>query len=458
MPLTVLIVEEDTRNREAWTERLRGAGHRVFAFGTAASATASLGDVPVDLAFLAFGDGQNHRELQARLKDRHPACQVILLADRPAGEREVALLEAGARQILLRPAGVQEIEDLARRVNDRRRRRNDRPEPGGADILLGESPALTDVRDMIRKVATARDTSVLITGESGTGKELVARALHAESPRADGPFLEINCAAIPEALLESELFGHEAGAFTDATREKPGLVELAEGGTLFLDEIGEMAHGLQAKLLRFLDSRRIRRVAGRETIQVDVRILAATNRDLAGEVQGRQFRHDLYHRLNVVHIHLPPLRERGDDLVLLVRHFVTQTARKLGHAAPRIDPGLLERLKGCSWPGNVRELANAIERAVLLAGDRDLTPEDFPSLPVSGRSGGLSALISAGQVEIDFTRGPVPLEIIEREAIQAALRASHGNVSEAARLLGLGRGALRYKIDRLHLGQEPLAA
>ena len=458
MPLTLLIVEEDARSREAWTDRLRAAGHRVFAFGSAASAGSSARGVPFDAAFLSFTDAPGCRELQGLLKAAHPACQVVLVTDRPADDREAQLLEAGARQVLLRPAGVEAVEEVVGRVDVSRRRRQEKAEPGGAGILLGLCPAIEEVRATIRKVAVARDTSVLITGASGTGKELVARALHAESARAGEAFLEINCAAIPEALLESELFGHEAGAFTDATRLKPGLVELANHGTLFLDEIGEMDLDLQAKLLRFLDTRTIRRLAGRESIKVDVRVLAATNRDLAGEVDGRRFRHDLYHRLNVVRIHLPPLRERGEDIALLARHFLAHTARKLGRPTPGLDATLLERLTRYPWPGNVRELANALERATLLSGQRELTHLDFPFLPEGGGPRHSVVRADSGRVEVDFTHGPVTLEQIEREAIQAALRASRGNVSEAARLLGLGRGALRYKLDRLEISLEKLAA
>ncbi|TPW17134.1 MAG: response regulator with CheY-like receiver, AAA-type ATPase, and DNA-binding domain [bacterium] len=365
-------------------EGLRAAGHRVFAFGTAQSALDSIGNTAIDAAFLSFRDPGLCRELQSRLKQQNNACQIALMTDRPSDEKDAQALEAGAREVLLRPFAAGRLEAVVERVTSSREKRTGRSVAGGADTLLGESPSMASVRRLIVQVASSPDTSILITGESGTGKELVARAVHAESQRASQPFLEINCAAIPENLLESELFGHEAGAFTDATRSRAGLFELADRGSLFLDEIGEMGHELQAKLLRVLDTRSVRRLAGHELKKLDVRILAATNRDLEAEVQDRRFRGDLFHRLNVVRVHLPPLRERRADIDLLARHFVTVFGRKFGREVHDPDDLLLARLRRYDWPGNVRELANSLERAVLLADGRPLQVDDFPMLLVAG--------------------------------------------------------------------------
>jgi DNA-binding NtrC family response regulator len=452
LSLKILIVEEQGTARETWTDTFRQAGHRVFSFASARSALDGLGDAAIDVAFLSFADPETTRRLQDSLKKRNPACQVTLLTDRPSEERDALALEAGAREILLRPLPEGRLESVVERVVGHRRKRQGRTNLGGVETLLGESPGIDRVRRLIRQVAAVPDTSVLITGESGTGKELVARAIHAESLRAPEPFLEINCAAIPENLLESELFGHEQGAFTDATRMKPGLFELADRGTLFLDEVGELGLELQAKLLRVLDTRSIRRVAGRETMQLDVRILTATNRDLTAEVQARRFRQDLFHRLNVVHIELPPLRTRGDDLALLAGHFVALFARKFGRPTPPLDELLLRRLANYSWPGNVRELANSVERAVLLAEGRPLALSDFPFLDEARRPA--RVIIRQPAIEIDFSGGPIPLEDIEREVLRQGLLAADGNVSEAARLLGLGRGALRYKLARFGLDRQ----
>ncbi|HEX7880873.1 MAG TPA: sigma-54 dependent transcriptional regulator, partial [Candidatus Eisenbacteria bacterium] len=357
--LTILIVEENPAARESWVEGLRSAGHRVFSFAAARSALDSLGATPVDAAFLSFKDPELCRELQAMLKQRNAACQVTLMTDRPAEDKDAQALESGAREVLLRPFAPERLGSLVERMSSSREKRTGRAITGGAATLLGESEPMAAVRRLIGQVAASPDTSVLVTGESGTGKELVARAVHAESQRSQQPFLEINCAAIPETLLESELFGHEAGAFTDATRARAGLFELADRGTLFLDEIGEMGLDLQAKLLRVLDTRSVRRVAGSELKKLDLRILAATNRDLDAEVKDRRFRGDLFHRLNVVHIHLPPLRERRSDVDLLARHFIGVFGRKFGRAVHQPDDLLLERLRRYDWPGNVRELANS---------------------------------------------------------------------------------------------------
>jgi transcriptional regulator with PAS, ATPase and Fis domain len=290
---------------------------------------------------------------------------------------------------------------------------------------------------LIEKVA-ATDATVLGRGASGTGKELVARALHTNSPRRTRPLVTINCAALQETLLESELFGHEKGAFTGAVTAKPGLVEVAEGGTLFIDEIGEMAPGLQSKLLRVLEDGHYRRVGGTQELHADVRVVAATNRDLAEEIKGSRFREDLYYRLNVVSIFLPPLRERSGDIPELVEHFLT--TRQVGPLRSRVEPQALKALTAYAWPGNVRELANVLERAQILAENHVITPEDLPETIVSASGG---AAESPGD--------PRHLSEVERRHVQSVLQEAKGNKVHAARILGISRRSLYRLIEKYRL-------
>jgi len=288
----------------------------------------------------------------------------------------------------------------------------------------------------------------LILGESGVGKELFARAIHGESPRKAGPFMEVNCAAIPRELLESELFGHEKGAFTDATQMRVGLFEAAESGSVFLDEVGELPLNLQAKLLKFLDSKIVRRVGGNRDIPVDVRILAATNRDLIEEVRHGRFREDLYYRLNVVPISIPPLRDRSQDIVALAHLFVERVARKLGRTA-RLTAAAERDLLRYPWPGNVRELMNVVERAVLLARNEEIGPSEL-AVPRHGE--GPDGRV--GDLKIDVPAEGLSLHAVEKAVIEAALARAQGNVVEAARLLRIGRGSLRTKMRRHRLSRD----
>jgi len=303
--------------------------------------------------------------------------------------------------------------------------------------LVGSSPAIRKVVGLIEKVATTEAT-VLVRGATGTGKELVARALHSNSPRRNRPLVTINCAALQENLLESELFGHEKGAFTGAVGAKPGLVEVAEGGTLFIDEIGEMAPGLQAKLLRVLEDGHYRRVGGTQEINADIRIVAATNRDLAEEIKNGRFREDLFYRLNVVSIFLPPLRERREDIQELAEHFLT--TRQIGPLRSRLDPQALRALMAYSCPGNVRELANVLERAQNLAENHVLTPEDLPE-----------NIISATPVSSIEADDPRHLSEVERRHVQAILQQEKDNKVHAARILGISRRSLDRLIEKYHL-------
>ena len=291
-------------------------------------------------------------------------------------------------------------------------------------------------------MAASPASTVLLTGESGTGKDLAAKVLHYNSDRAPKPFLNITCSALPEALLESELFGHERGAFTGADRQKKGLLETADGGTVFLDEIGEMVPGLQAKLLRFLEEKTFRRVGGAADIRVDVRVVAATNRHLQDEVRAGRFREDLYYRLNVLPIVLPPLRDRVDDIPVLVDFYLESYAREFKKHVDGVTPGAMKRLQRYAWPGNVRELRNAVERAMLLSEGDVLGEDDF-------NIGGASALTLNDRVELPG--GGIDLEQLERSLVVQALERTAWNQTKAAALLGLNRDQIRYRIEKFHL-------
>jgi two-component system response regulator AtoC len=439
MSLTILLVEPEEKLRERVREALRQDGYRVWAFARADGATeaVSASDVEPSLALLTAGDDPGIDGLLEELKKCENRCQRVWIA--PPGRDEVDRLAASRRPrgLLSRTELVHDARMLAERVWRTRER-------GRALVqvptMVGESAPIAAVREMIDRVAAGDAPTVLVTGETGTGKEITARRLHALSPRGHGPFVEVDCASIPSNLLESELFGHEPGAFTDARSAKAGLLELGQGGTAFLDEIGELDLSLQAKLLRVLDTRKLRRLGGREEIPLDVHLVAATNRDLASEVRAGNFRADLYYRLDVVRIELPPVRDRESDAWLLANLFLEEAARRVGKGTLRLAPALRKELLAYPWPGNVREIRNHMERLALTAppGLADVQSLDLPAL-----TGG------ENHFRIDFTGGPVSWESIERSAITEALRFAKGNVSEAARLLGLGRGALRYRMARI---------
>jgi transcriptional regulator with PAS, ATPase and Fis domain len=321
--------------------------------------------------------------------------------------------------------------------------------PGAPFGIVGRTTEIAEIVSLVRKVAASNATAVLLEGESGSGKDLVARAIHSASARKDNPFMEINCAAIPENLLESELVGHEQGAFTGARSRKLGLFELADGGTVFLDEISELRLDLQVKLLRLVETRRFKRVGGVEEIKVDARIIAATNRSLESAVQDGRFREDLYYRLKVIPIRVPALRERRDDIPRLVDHFVSRFNTEFGKRVRGVSPEALELLGGYAWPGNVRELKNVIERAIIL-GDDDVIrarhlpmevrdPESAPSGPCPPAAG------------LRLTQDGINLEELERSLLKQGLELTGGNQVRAARLLGLGRDALRYRMKKYGL-------
>ncbi len=448
----ILLVEDHAALRDALAIALDGGGHRVVVAETGPSAVRALESGRFDLVItdVRLPEGDGFQVLEAA-RAAEPRVPVIVMTAYGSMEAAVRALRLGAVDFVEKPFDIDEMEARVHRALDQgdlvetlRGLRATLLAPYRPENIVGESPGLLRALEIARKVAPAR-TSVLITGETGTGKELVAGLIHALSPRRGREFVAVNCAAIPEGLLESELFGHERWAFTGATRRRVGRFERAHRGTLFLDEVGDMSLATQAKILRVLQDGRIERLGGDEPIDVDVRVVAATHRDLAAEVRAGRFREDLYYRLAVVRIRLPPLRERGEDVVLLARHFARLLCADLKRPPLDFTGEALEALRRHTWPGNVRELRNAVERAVLLAeGDRitarDLGLEDAPR-PAPERWEGEAFRFA-------FPAEGVPLEVAEKELVLAALRRAGWVQKEAARLLGITKRAMHYKIRK----------
>jgi DNA-binding NtrC family response regulator len=455
MGANLLFVEDDPLIRRSLAGSLRAAGHRVVEAESVAAARRPLAAQTFDVVLVDYRlpDGTGF-DVMAAVEEARPGTPVLMLTAHASVDHAVDAMRRGAFNYLQKPvdpdALVVQVEKATEtaelRAENLRLRRVSTASGPGADAFLGTSRAAEAVREQIRRVGASPARAALLEGESGTGKGLVARALHEESPRAPKPFVSITCSAMPEALLESELFGHEAGAFTDARKRKMGLLEAAEGGTLFLDEIGDMASPLQAKLLGVLEDRRFRRVGGLEETGVDVRVVSATHRDLRALVSEGKFREDLLYRLRVVPIRIPPLRERPEDVPLLAAHFVAQLGRDMGRSGVRIGDAALAALRSRSWPGNVRELRNAVERAVILASSDELRPADFPEdAPARGGAGSRFALPPQG----------LRVEELVDDLVRQAIDRAEGNQSAAARLVGLSRDQLRYRLQRLGLLPEP---
>jgi DNA-binding NtrC family response regulator len=385
--------------------------------------------------------------LLKEIKRLHPETNVIIMTAFGSIESAIEAMKQGAYDYVMKPVKSEEIalttQKAVREASLRRELlwlRRAVEKEYSFNQILGKSKPMQAVFELIRRI-TPSPSSVLITGESGTGKELVARAIHYNSPRAQGPFIPVNCAAIPENLLESEMFGHMKGSFTDAKADRRGLFEEAQGGTLFLDEISELPLSLQAKLLRVLQEREIRRVGGSRSIPVDVRVIAATNLDLAGEVKAKRFREDLYYRLNVIEVHMPALRERTEDIPLLALHFVKKYAEPMKKPVTELTEGALALLMDYSWPGNVRELENVIERGVTLTRGEKIGSEDLPQA-VRGDSGDRH-MIEEGA---EKTR---TLAEVERAYILRVMEKTAGNKYQAAQILGIDRKTLYRKLDEI---------
>jgi two-component system response regulator AtoC len=446
----ILVVDDEELIRWSLVERMRADEYEVLEAGTGAEALEHARD-GVDLVLLDYKlpdmDGVT---VLRRVKELDPDVLVILLTAYASVETAVAAMKEGAFHFANKPFDLDDVAFLVSRAlettqlrREVRRLRATQAQPYSVDRIVGRSAAMEMVRQLLTKVAYSPASTVLLTGESGTGKDLAAKVLHYSSDRANKPFMNITCSALPEALLESELFGHERGAFTDARQQKRGLFESAEGGTIFLDEIGEMVPALQAKLLRVLEEKSFRRVGGLQDIKVNLRVIAATNRNLDEEVKAGRFRQDLFFRLNVLPISLPPLRQHVEDVADLLAFYIDAFNREFRKNVKGVSPAALRMLQSYGWPGNIRELRNAVERAMLLTGRDWLEPADFP----------LATPAAATDVGFELPPGGVTLEALEHSLVMQALERCGGNQTRAAALLGMNRDQIRYRIEKYGLAK-----
>jgi DNA-binding NtrC family response regulator len=447
---TILVVDDEQLIRWSLAQRLRSEGYQVVEAATGRDALDRVRD-GVDLVLLDYKlpdiDGVT---VLREIKEHDADVLVILLTAYATVDTAVEAMKIGAYHFANKPFDLDDVARLVEKALETTRLRRElrmlrasQAQPFALERIVGESPHMVALRSLLRRVALSPATTVLLTGESGTGKDLAAKVLHFSSERANRPFMNITCSAIPDSLLESELFGHERGAFTDARQQKRGLLESADGGTVFLDEIGEMVPALQAKLLRFLEEKTFKRVGGAHDITVDVRVIAATNRNLEEQVKAGKFREDLYYRLNVLPIPLPPLRLHLEDMPLLVSFYVDTFNREFRKSVLGASPAALKGLAEYGWPGNIRELRNAVERAMLLAEGPWLEPSHFPVLSSSATSHESFALPATG----------VNLEDVERTLVVQALERCSGNQTHAARLLGINRDQIRYRIEKFNLSK-----
>jgi DNA-binding NtrC family response regulator len=453
-PTRILVVDDEESIRISLAEALADATTEVVTAVGGQEADRHLAAGDIDLVLL---DQRLAQTQEDRIKAEHPAVAVIMMTAFGRFESAVEATRLGCYQYIAKPLDLHQLKLLIRNALDTmalgrevRRLRAEQRRRFASDRIIGASAAIESFLEDLRRVARSPSTTVLLRGETGTGKELAARQIHAQSPVAAGPFVDINCSAVPDNLLESELFGHEKGAFTDAKNAKEGLFELAHGGSLFLDEISEMPAKLQAKLLRVLESKTFRRVGGTQDIQVHVRIVAATNRDLAEEVAQGRFREDLYYRHSVVPLDVPPLRERRADIPALVKTFLDHYGREIGRVVSEVSPAAMDLLTAYDWPGNVRELRNLMERIVLMGSGSRVEAGELPEAIRLNR-GRLQRREASDTL---FRPGRVPtLDDVERVAIRHALVELAGNRTRAAHSLGISRQTLRTKIHKYGLAE-----
>lgn len=455
---TLFVIEDEATLAKNIARYLERRGWNVEIAQTAESALHRMATVGPDIVLLDFNlPGMDGLSALAAIRARDPQTRVVMMTGHANVQLAVDAMKAGTSDFITKPIVLAELERLLDRLVQAMRLRNEvayyhARHAGGLEQLIGESAELVELKNRVRRVVQMQSTeggplpSILITGETGSGKELVARACHFESPRRDGPFIELNCASIPANLLESELFGHERGAFTDARERKVGLIEAADGGTLFLDEIAEADLAIQAKLLKVIEDQRFRRLGSVQERRVDVRVIAATNQLLEQRVQSGQFRADLLYRLRVIHLQVPPLRSRGADVLLLATRFLAQLGRRYGRPSMALSPAALEAIRAYHWPGNVRELRNVMEQAVLIApgetvqlGDLSL-PQAMPLARDTSASLGASGSNELASAELDL--------------IRQALDRTSWNITQAAQVLGVSRDTLRYRVEKHGLKRE----
>ena len=451
---TLLVVDDEKNYLLVLKELLIDEGYEVLTAQSGANALAMLNETELDLVVTDMKmPGMSGLELLEKLKQKDPQLPVVMMTAFGTVEKAVEAMKKGAFDYISKPFDNESLKKTVatalkmwKVIKENRFLSQELKAKFGPSDLIGNSSPIQQVRELIQKVAVTKAT-VLVTGESGTGKELVARAIHAQSPRRDKPLISVNCSALAETLLESELFGHERGSFTGATSQRKGRFEIADGGTLFLDEVGEMAPGVQVTLLRVLQNREFERVGGNKTIKVDVRLIAASNRDLKEEIPRGAFREDLYYRLNVVHIEVPPLRDRRDDLPLLTRYFLERFSKELNKETPTLSLEAMTVIRDYHWPGNIRELENMLERAVILDSGSLIQVEDLPIHP----KGQTSQDWSADQVIPSGLKLNEVLEMVEKKMILNALAKTGHVQSHAADLLGIEKNLFKYKMRKYGL-------
>ena len=454
----ILVVDDEKMIRWSLGEALRGWGFMPAEAATAAEAiNAFEAESPAAVLLdINLPDGSGLDVLR-KLRQREPDAVIIMITANVLVDETIAALRGGAYDFIGKPINLEELHvairngieasRLRREVNVMRRERS---QQFSFDQIIGESPAIRELLAMSQKVAESEVSSVLLQGESGTGKDLVAKAIHYHSNRAEGPFVAINCAALPGTLIESELFGYEKGAFTDAKFRKEGMFEQAEGGTLLLDEIGELELSLQAKLLRVLEEGAFRRVGGLKDIPFDARIIAASNRDLKRESEAGRFRLDLYYRLSVIQIDIPSLRERGDDVLLLAEHYMESFGQRLRKKKIKgISPEVAKAFRQYDWPGNVRELRNVIERAMILEDEDVITIKYIPRSVAGGVQTDLGSPEDHAREPFQLPPAGVSLDEVEMSLVRQAIERSGGNQTKAAEMLGISRDQLRYRLKKL---------
>src|SRR3954468_6058509 len=452
-PATLLLVADEPANLDSLERIFAREGYKTQRAETGAAALALLRDKPADVVLTdLMMPGMSGQELLRAVKAVAPDAEVVLMTAYGTVEAAVAAMKDGAYDFLTKPLKRHAVLKSVAQALEKRRLLQENKQlrarlAGSASPIVGQSPPLRATLDVIRQAAPSSAT-VLLLGESGTGKELFARALHDHSGRAQGPFVPINCAAIPETILESELFGYERGAFTGAVQRKEGRIERAQGGTLFLDEVGELTSSVQVKLLRFLQEGEIERLGGTGSVKVDCRVVAATNQDLSARVRESKFREDLFYRLNVIQVVLPPLRDRPEDIPLLADHFVARYAAKNGKSIRGLTRAALAAAEAYPWPGNVRELEHAIERAVVLSRGAEIDVQDLPEGVRSGggaRAAGLGAAREGRTLTVPLG---TTMEDIELRVIRETLRQTQGDKNLAAQLLGIAARTIYRKLDR----------
>ncbi|HVP10671.1 MAG TPA: sigma-54 dependent transcriptional regulator [Phycisphaerae bacterium] len=446
----ILIIEDEKLIRWSLRQRFSEEGYQVDDAENATEGLDKLSRATYDLVMLDYKlPDLSGLDVLRRIREDDQDIVVLIMTAYSSVENAVEAMRLGAYDYVSKPFKMDalmltvnkalETTRLKREVRDLR---SQMQKKFGFDRILGRCPIMLKLFELMRDVAASGASTIFLRGESGTGKDLVAKSIHYNSDRASRPFMNITCTAITESLLESELFGHERGAFTDAKALKKGLLELADGGTVFLDEVGDMPPSLQAKLLRFLEEKTFRRVGGVSDIEVDVRVIAATNRDINKLLEEGKFREDLYYRLNIIPIDLPPLRDRGDDIIMLAEYYVDIFAREFKRDVRSLSPPAVEKLMSYTWPGNVRELRNIIERSVLLCKQPTIGPDDL----VLGRGGPEHQSYS-----IDLPPGGISLQTVEEQLVRQALAQTGDNQTKAAKLLHLSRDQLRYRMERYGL-------